>query len=153
MDENYTFSSVVLCHNPHCHGMSQHIKMHHLKSWDESLARAIQAVSSVFGRQSSQSIEMSSGISHRTGKGFVSLAWGHEQGQWSVDEARQHAMRLLESAEAAQYDSIFVQWLLAAGLTDRIEKAAELLIMLRAYREQQDAAAFTSSDSIHPEVP
>lgn len=51
-------------------------------------------------------IGMESGVSARTGEGFVRLTWGTEEGQLSPTEIRAHALALLVVAEAAESDAI-----------------------------------------------
>lgn len=56
-------------------------------------------------------IDITSGVSHRTGHGFVELHWGTESGQLTPTETRLHALRLLEAADAAESDAFIVGWM------------------------------------------
>jgi hypothetical protein len=51
-------------------------------------------------------IEVYSGVSAFTGKGFVTLRWGGESGQLDPDAARAHALHVLSCAEAAENDAL-----------------------------------------------
>lgn len=52
------------------------------------------------------------GVSHRTGKGFLILEHKGEQvGQWELEEARTHAMHVLEAFEVAQLDTGYLRTL------------------------------------------
>lgn len=120
-----------------------------IKRWEGELDRIEQALASVLGSSKGDRIGMFSGVSARTGQGFVSLTWGNERGQLSVDETRQHALALLEAAEAAQYDSVFLAWMLANQIAPP-DKAGLLLLEFRRYREQQAGAAYQQEQPIAP---
>jgi hypothetical protein len=55
-------------------------------------------------------IEIASGVSAFTGEGFVTLRWAAESAQFTPDEARQHALSILECAEAAESDAAVFAW-------------------------------------------
>lgn len=59
-----------------------------------------------------------SGVGYRSGEGFVTLHWGDEAGQLSPDEARQHGLRLIECATAAEDDAAMVKALKGLGLEE-----------------------------------
>lgn len=42
---------------------------------------------------------------------MVHLRWGSMSGRLSPDETRQHALRLLATAEAAEHDSALMRWM------------------------------------------
>lgn len=50
-------------------------------------------------------------VSMRTREPLVLITWGDQSGQLSPDEARQHALRILECAEAAESDAFVFGWL------------------------------------------
>jgi hypothetical protein len=50
-------------------------------------------------------------ISGRTMEPLVEIHWGDAKAQMSVDEARQHALAVLECAEAAVSDAFVFAWL------------------------------------------
>jgi len=56
-------------------------------------------------------IKITSLVGYATGKALINLEWGTEQGQLTSDEARAHALRVMEAAEAADQDLFFVTFL------------------------------------------
>jgi uncharacterized protein (DUF2336 family) len=66
------------------------------------------------------------------GEGFVHLAWRKERAQLTPDEARQHALSLIQIAEAADYEAAFVRWC-QARLEMSLEQAARMLEDLRTF--------------------
>lgn len=85
-----------------------------------------------------------SGISSRTGDPFVHIHWGDESGQLTADEARGHAMHMLECAHAAEFDSAFVKAITAGepdgpGLT--LDAAVGMLAVIRKQRTGGDTDA------------
>jgi hypothetical protein len=81
----------------------------------------------------SEQISIETIVSNRDGKPYVVLKWGQESGQLTPEQARQHALSILEAAEAAEGDAFITEW-----VTDRIgadgERAVMLLREFRAYR-------------------
>lgn len=67
------------------------------------------------------------------GRGLVQFKWGSQRGQLTVDEARLHAHRILEAAEAAIHDAAMFSWLQAEGELSP-QSAGAALIELRKYR-------------------
>lgn len=63
-------------------------------------------------------IWMESGISVFDRQPFVALYWGDERCQMSPAEVRAHALRLLETAEAAESDALLYRVLDRLGLTE-----------------------------------
>lgn len=124
-----------------------------LQRWRETLVRLDDAFAMIVGKGVSGVLEMSSGVSARTGEGFVHLVWGDQRGQLTPTEAREHARRIAEAAEAAEYDAIFVRWLLEDRVVDRIEQAVPLLIKFRRYRESGTSASLTTDQRIGEEDP
>lgn len=121
-----------------------------LKRWDGDLGRILAAVESLLGSGSSAQLELASGISHRTRQGFVSLTWGTERAQMTADDARALARDCMEVAESAEYDAMFMQWLLDTAIAEQPGQAAPLLMAFRDYREHQ---AGTSSRLTRPVEP
>lgn len=78
-------------------------------------------------------ILMESGVSLFDRKPFVVLRWGEMRGQLSPGEARQHALALLECAEAAVSDSALMRYL-EEKVTMSFEDAGMLLVGLRKWR-------------------
>lgn len=86
---------------------------------------------------SQHGIEITTIVSARTHEPFVVLGWGDERGQLTPTEARQHARRVLEAAEAADQDAFLFSW-----LRERIGAAEEhryaVLAEFRAWRAKRD---------------
>lgn len=84
-----------------------------------------------------QRIEIESGVSGRTREPFVVLRWGGESGQLTPTEARHHARRLLEAAEAAESDAFLMSF-----LRDRVrlEDGHQVAVLadFRQWRAQRD---------------
>lgn len=82
-------------------------------------------------------IEVESMVASRSREPFVVLKWGAESGQLTPAQARDHARRILEAAEAADQDAFLVWW-----LTERVgatgEHAGGLLVEFRAWRAKRD---------------
>lgn len=78
-------------------------------------------------------ITVTSGVSAKTGEGFVVLRWGELACQLTPDEARRHALGVIQCADASEFDQAFVK---AIGGPDghRDEKAVQLLAMIRNVR-------------------
>lgn len=82
------------------------------------------------------SIEVASGVSHRTGEGFVTIAFGSESGQLTPQEAKLFALSIIEAADAAESDAAISK--LLRGLGDfSPENVAMLLSELRELRGVQ----------------
>lgn len=56
-------------------------------------------------------IEVLSIVSGRTFKPLVEIVWGDRRIQMDLDEARKHALYIIECAEAAESDAFVFQWL------------------------------------------
>ena len=91
--------------------------------------------------QTGDTLWFESGVSSRTGDPFVHIRWGDESGQLTVDEARQHALHMLETVNAAEFDAAFVKAMTspavfgderAGGLP--LEDAMRLLVAIREAR-------------------
>lgn len=72
-------------------------------------------------------------VSSRTREGVVQLEWGDKKAQLSCEEARQHALRIMECAEAAESDAFFIEWL-QTNLSFSMETAVQMLENFRSYR-------------------
>lgn len=78
-----------------------------------------------------------SGVSSRTGKAFVHLRWENLSGQLTPAEARQHAMDMIETAHAAEFDEAFVRAMTTPepdGPNFPLEGAMGMLAMIREAR-------------------
>jgi len=68
-----------------------------------------------------------------TGKPSVQLRWGDMGGQLTPEEARNHALAVLECAEAAIHDAAMVRWLVEKSEVP-LEGAYQALFELRRFR-------------------
>lgn len=73
-------------------------------------------------------------ISNRTKEGLVNIRWGNMSAQLSVKEARDHAIGILEAAEAATTDALLYDYFLNK-LHSSPEMFAGFLADFRAARE------------------
>lgn len=69
------------------------------------------------------------------GEPFIHILWGPQKGQFTPEEARQFALTVMETAEAAEFDSIFFRWLGATMPDLEPEKRARILGEFRAFRQ------------------
>ena len=83
------------------------------------------------------SIHVSSGVSHRTGEGFVTVVFGDEAGQLSVTDAKGFGLSIIEAAMAADGDAAFYR-LMSTG--DRPLPSAEIARFLRDLRVARGGA-------------
>ncbi len=74
-------------------------------------------------------------VSQRTGEGVVEIVWGDKRAQLSCDEARRHAMGILECAEAGETDAFIVEFLQKIGTSK--EAALKTLVDFRAFRNER----------------
>jgi len=77
-------------------------------------------------------------VSQSTKEGVVELRWGNRKMQMSVAEARQHAMQVLEVAEAAETDAFLVAFF--QQLDNSFEGALRMLVKFREFREAREAS-------------
>jgi hypothetical protein len=95
----------------------------------------------VFVGQKGQ-IDVESYVSNQDRHGYVSLTWGRERGKLTPSEARAHALRILEAADAAESDEFIVVWLLGGNhagkkLVENLQQAVMVLRDFRAFREER----------------
>lgn len=84
--------------------------------------------------KSGDTLWMESGVNEH-GKPFVQTRWGDQAGQLSPAEARQHGLRILECAEAAESDSAVIGFLTAEdGMNLSMDRAAPFLGIMREHR-------------------
>jgi len=88
----------------------------------------------------SENLEMESGVSSRTGEPFMHLRWGDQAGQFSPEEARQHALRIIDAAAASEFDAALVK-ALTATLDMPYEDAVRFLGIMREQRGGTDQAS------------
>lgn len=72
-------------------------------------------------------------VSSETGAPWVHLRWGNERGQVNPEQARAHALLVLEAAQNAVNDAAILQWARDELELD-LERAAVMLDVLRRYR-------------------
>lgn len=72
-------------------------------------------------------------VSAESGKPVVQLSWGDQAGQLSPDQARAHALLILEAAQNAVADAAILEWA-RDELDVDLERGAHLLDALRRYR-------------------
>jgi len=85
-------------------------------------------------KQDDGMINVSSIVSATTGEAVIQFTWGEKRAQLTVDEARQHALGVLECAEAGETDAFIVEFF-HKELGMEMQKAVEVLRMFRSYRE------------------
>jgi hypothetical protein len=102
--------------------------------------------------QTGETLWFESGVSSRTGEPFVHIRWGDESGQLSVEEAREHALHMLEVVNAAEFDAAFVKAMTNPAVfgDERVgglplEEALRLLALIRQAREGGDKDASLAS--------
>lgn len=72
-------------------------------------------------------------VSAESGKPIVQLSWGEQAGQISPEQARAHALLILEAAQNAVADAAILGWA-RDELNVDLERGAQLLDALRRYR-------------------
>jgi hypothetical protein len=78
-------------------------------------------------------LESLSGVSLFTGEGFVTLMWNKQRGQLDPNEARQLALNILATADAAESDAaVFAELTGKVGLTK--DDAGLFIVSLRERR-------------------
>ena len=73
-------------------------------------------------------------VSRTTHEGVVEFNWGDKRAQLTCQEAREHALGVLECAEAAETDAYMVHFLIDELVMD-MEKAAGIMRSFRNFRE------------------
>lgn len=79
-----------------------------------------------------ETLNVESGVSAFDGSPFVIVTWGHQSGQWTPEEARAHAVHVLEAAYAAEHNAALFKVLQEHASPPAV--AATLLQMVREYR-------------------
>lgn len=80
-------------------------------------------------------IQIQSMVSGRDRKPYVVLIWEDKRWQLPVDEARQHALRILSCADGAESDAFIVEFFSSKGRFSDGEVAA-ILHHFREYRQE-----------------
>jgi hypothetical protein len=81
-------------------------------------------------------LSMSSLYGARTNQGRVQLDWGDKSAQLTVDEARRHALAVIETASAAEFDELIAEVLREAGFT--MPDIAAVMQLLRDLLHQEE---------------
>ncbi len=80
-------------------------------------------------------IHIESIVSGADGRPYVTLEWGTQSGQLTPNEARMHAMSLMEATDAAESDALIVKFLREkVGASD--SAVVGVLSEFREYRTQ-----------------
>ena len=93
-----------------------------------------EAVYAKKGAQGNDEVTITSGFGHTSRQGFVELTLNDQRSQMDVKKAREIGLMLIEAAEAAASDQMFVELLKQMGLEDT-EKVGPILLELRAIRQ------------------
>jgi hypothetical protein len=88
----------------------------------------------------SDDLQMESGVSAKTGEPFMHLRWGDQAGQFSPQDARDHAMRIIDAAAASEFDAALVKALVNEMGLDH-ETAVRFLGLMREQRGGTDQAS------------
>lgn len=83
-------------------------------------------------------IRVESYVSNMDESPYVRLVWGTMEGKLTPSEARMHALRILEAAEAAESDSLVFRWLKSKV---NITGFGERLKVLRDFRQMRVKSA------------
>ena len=86
-------------------------------------------------------IEVVNIVSGSTFQPLVQMRWGKMEGQLTVDEARQHALIILECAEAAESDAFVFHWLTRDVLETGDEKIKNWNHVIEEFKAFRDARA------------
>jgi len=81
-------------------------------------------------------IGITSGVNAQ-GKAFVTLEWGVRKAQLTPNEARAHALAILECASAAESDAAFLQLLEQTGISGEVLGTMMREFRLCRYRQGQ----------------
>lgn len=77
-------------------------------------------------------------VASRTGEPCVVLRWYDHSGQLTPAEAREHAMKVLAAADAAESDAFLVQFMAQKIGVDKPQQAM-MLQEFRKFREEMEA--------------
>jgi len=94
-------------------------------------------VSLVIGAKPTRAVDdvtVGSGFGQKSERGFVELTLNDERSQMDARKAKEIGLMLIEAAEAAQSDEMFIQLLSRVGLDDA-EARGRFLIELREIRQ------------------
>lgn len=75
------------------------------------------------------------GVSAKTGQPFLHFKWGEQQGQLDVQEARAHALLILEACSNAVSDAALFDWASEQGMST--EMSARMIDVVRQHRSDR----------------
>lgn len=81
-------------------------------------------------------IKIATILSARNEQGYVTLDWSGNHCQLTPTEARQHALNILECAEAAETDQMLVGWLKKTMKLESLAGRCRALQDMREFRER-----------------
>jgi hypothetical protein len=90
-------------------------------------------------KETPEMIEVKSLVSGRTMEPFVEIVWGEQRAQLSLEEARNHALYILECADAAESDLFVFQWLTRDVVGTEADKQAEFQRVMREFQAFREA--------------
>lgn len=80
-------------------------------------------------------------VSGRTFEPMIEFEWGAQRAQLSLEEARNHALYILECAEAAESDAFVFQWLtrdIVGTAQDEKENFEQVIEEFKKFREARN---------------
>jgi len=85
-------------------------------------------------------INVESYVSNQDQRGYVRLVWGREEGKLTPKEARAHAPRILEAADAAESDEFIAAWLQGKNYAGKalVPDLRAAVMVLRDFRKQRE---------------
>lgn len=91
-----------------------------------------------------RTIQVKAMVADKDGKPLVRMEWGKESGSLTPDEARAHALGILEEAAAAEVDAVMVKWMNQELGMDIVEAA----MMRRLFRNQRESSTVSCTLNI-----
>ncbi|HEY0658045.1 MAG TPA: hypothetical protein VGD05_06210 [Pyrinomonadaceae bacterium] len=82
-------------------------------------------------------------VSGRTFEPLVEIVWGNQKAQLSLTEARNHALYILECAEAAESDAFVFQWLtrdIIGSAQDEADNFKQIIEEFKQFREARSSS-------------
>jgi hypothetical protein len=95
-----------------------------------------------FGQSKKDAIRVESMVASRTITPAVQISWGKNKTQLDMEQARHHAMAVLEAAAAAELDACLMQWAIQK-LKLHPQEAGQILLLFRKKRESEQLPSVT----------
>ena len=92
-------------------------------------------------------IDVTSMVSGRTLEPFVQISWGNYHAQLTPEEARAHALIILECAEAAESDAFVFRWLTRDLIGTAADEAGEMQRIMDEFRQFREARISRKEES------